>query len=267
MKKLMIAAAASIAAVSAFAAVESPNIVGYTSQDVAAGKFAMVGVQFEGVNAQPMTIGELVKGDFLAVPNNDDAFLSTANQIQHWTGSAYNKYYYLEDAWYDDGTEEGAYKLGWADGYGELTADTLAPGDAAWFKATTGACTILVAGQVYSGETEVTCTSGKFTMVANATPVPICLNDSTKVEFENLVPVANNDDQFLTTATQVQEWTGSAYNKYYYISDAWYDDGSEEGAYKEGWADGYGEFTSENIPVGRGFWVKANTGTFKITFK
>lgn len=266
MKKL-IALAAVAACGAAIAAVESPNIVGYTSQDVAAGKFAMVGVQFEGVNAQPMTIGELVKGDFLAVPNNDDAFLSTANQIQHWTGSGYDLYYFLEDAWYDDGSEDGAYKEGWADVYGELTADTLAPGDAAWFKATTGACTITVAGQVYSGETEVTCVNGKFTMVANATPVPFCLNDSEKIEFENLVAVANNNDEFLSTAAQVQEWTGSGYNLYYYISDAWYDDGSEDGAYKEGWADVYGEYTAELIPVGRGFWVKANTGTFKITFK
>ena len=98
----------------------------------------MVGVQFEGVNAQPMTIGELVKGDFLAVPNNDDAFLSTANQIQHWTGSAYNKYYYLEDAWYDDGSEDGAYKEGWADGYGEFTSEDIPVGRGFWVKANTG---------------------------------------------------------------------------------------------------------------------------------
>ena len=58
MKKLMIAAAASMAAVSAFAAVESPNIVGYNTKAVSGYKF--VGADFINCDGtEGMTLGDL----------------------------------------------------------------------------------------------------------------------------------------------------------------------------------------------------------------
>lgn len=58
---------------------------------------------------------------------------------------------------------------------------------------------------------------------------------------------------FMQTAPKLQVWTPSGYNMYYYLNDA-YDLDLDDGTTYEGWADGYGNFVTDNFPIGYGFW-------------
>ena len=141
MKKLMMAAAlaAFCGAVQADG-ITSANTVGYTSQEVKAGQFYMVGVQFADVKATdtvdlntllstPCAPGEI--GD------NEDETWGNAPMIQvlDADGTGYAFYYYISDA--DDGSDTWD-KTGWADDQGLLVTGTqVGVGQAFWVKSAT----------------------------------------------------------------------------------------------------------------------------------
>ena len=253
MKKLMFAAA--VMAAGAAMAVES-SIVGYTTQAVGANKYAMIGVQFEGISNSDgeIAINDFITGDFAATDYDDqDEFLDTATEIQVWEGSGYTHYYYLN--------AHGDYATGWCDDWGDYTEDTLLPGTAVWFWAKTGACNVTTPGQVFSeDDTEITCKEAKYTMVANFMPVELDLNNSDQVTFDGLIGTDYDDmDEFLETASEIQLWEGSGYTHYYYLN--------AHSDYATGWCDDWGDYLTDTIPVGRGFWAWAKTGTYKFCFK
>ena len=236
--------------------IESANIVGYTTQAVGDMKFAMVGVQFQGAGDAngEIAINDFIKGDFAAVDYDDfDEFLTTAPEIQVWDGGGYTFYYYLN--------AHNGYETGWCDDWGDYSDAKFAPGTAVWFRAKTGACTITTPGQVVSeDETTIVCTDKKFTMVANALPVALDLNDASQVTYNGLVAVDyDENDEFLTTAPEIQVWDGGGYTFYYYLN--------AHNGYEAGWCDDWGDLVSGAvIPVGRGFWTRARTGEFSFSF-
>ena len=69
------------------------------------------------------------------------------------------------------------------------------------------------------------------------------------------------------STSQIQVWTGSEYNIYYYFNNAWdasLNDG--QGGETTGWADGlFGAVVTTPIPVGQGFWLKATTSATTVT--
>ena len=140
MKKLMMAAAlaAFCGAVQADG-ITSANTVGYTSQEVKAGQFYMVGVQFADVSAKAdvanfnnffaTTCAPGVYGD------GSDGTVGNAPQIQvlNASGIGYTMYYYISDAYdADDNPVEGNC---WADDRGYIVSGTQIPvGQAFWVK-------------------------------------------------------------------------------------------------------------------------------------
>ena len=281
MKKLMFTAA--VAAAGGLMAIESANTVGFTTADVPKGEFGQLAVQFEKTGGGNAKVGELFQGTITGVAADFDAnwnvtseSLDAAPQIQVWTGSEYLKYYYFSNAWdqsLNDG--QGGETAAWADGlFGAVVNDTLAPGQAVWVKATTANTHIIQAGQVYDGSYEKSCPKGEFIMIANTLPTALDLNDATQIEFSGLSAVAADFDsnwnvtsESLDSAAQIQVWTGSEYQKYYYFSNAWdqsLNDG--QGGERTAWADGlFGAVPTEKIPVGQGFWVKATTSATTVT--
>ena len=281
MKKVLFTAA--VAAAGGLMAIESANTVGFTTADVPKGEFGQLAVQFEKTGGGNATVDQLFKGEITGVAADFDSNYEvtteskqSAAQIQVWTGSEYNLYYYFSNAWdptLNDG--EGGEVTAWADGnFGEVATDTLAPGQSAWVKATTANAHIVQAGQVYDGSYEKSCPKGEFIMIANTMPVALDLNDATQIEFAGLTPVAADfDSNYEVTsaskqsAAQIQVWTGSEYVLYYYFSNAWdptLNDG--EGGEVTAWADGnFGEVVTDKIPVGQGFWLKATTSATTVT--
>ena len=102
--------------------IASSNTVGYTSQEVKAGQFYMVGVQFADVDARADVANF---NNFFATTcapgeygDGNDASMNNAPQIQvlNASGIGYKKYYYISDAYdADDNPVEGNY---WADDNG-----------------------------------------------------------------------------------------------------------------------------------------------------
>ena len=145
MKKLMFGLACA-AAMIACADVESANVVGYIAKECPQGKFQIGTVPFQSC-AGDLQITKLLTGFTpVAIDWNLEEyteFQTRAAQLQIWNGSAYDLAYYVSNAWYDNGTEDGDFKAGWADGEGLLLEDYEIPaGNGFWVKAASGACTL-----------------------------------------------------------------------------------------------------------------------------
>ena len=118
------------------------NVVGYATKSTPQAKFMIGTVPFESVKGG-MKINDLLSGFTPVEIDWDDptAFYTTATQMQIWNGSTYDFAYYVSNAWFDNGTEEGDYTEGWCDGDGLLRVGYSIPvGNGFWIKATSGAC-------------------------------------------------------------------------------------------------------------------------------
>ena len=274
MKKLMFAAVA--AAAGGLMAIESANVVGYQQKTTPQAKFMIGTVPFETPDGS-MKLNSLLSG-FTPVAidwslDEYTVFRNVAAQLQIWNGSTYDMAYYVSNAWYDDGTEEGAYKEGWCDPEGLLlTSYEFIPGGAYWVKNVPDSNPLTVAGAIKSASSVDFSCPTSFMLAGNAFPVDIQLNEGTQMTSANIKPVAIDweaDDYttFRNLATQMQIWDGSKYDMAYYVSNAWYDNGTEEGAFKAGWCDPEGLLLENyTIPSGNGFWIKAASGACTLTF-
>jgi len=240
--------------------------VGYTSKEAAQGKFLIIGAQFEGVADGNMKINDLVSGVQGVDYDNENAFQTTAAQIQIPITGGYDIYYYLNDGWYQDAQGNDAYKAGWCDQYGVLVDDEFTPGVAAWFKSVPGDGTATVSGAVSEESAKtVDCPAG-FALRANTFPITVTLNTAAMTS-EDIVGVDyDSGNVFQSTAPQIQIPIPGGYEIYYYLNDGWYQDAQGNDAYKAGWCDQYGVLSSDTISAGQGFWTKGVTGTFTLKF-
>jgi len=242
MKKLMIAAAASIAAVGAFA-VESANVVGYVQRktDVGANRFTMVTMPFTGVSDDVISIQDVITPVGVEACSEADS-LTDAAQLQVWTGTDYQLYYYINDGFDDDNDD----LTGWADA-GEIVYTKYAPGTGFWFRYPKAAANYTLPGQVSDAESiSKNVYKTKFNMVGN--PYPTLLN----LKKVTTTAPAVSDADSITKGVQLQVWTGTDYQLYYYINDGFDDDYDD----LTGWADA-GEIVGEvGVDASYGMWVK-----------
>ena len=179
----------------------------------------------------------------------------------------------MSNAWFDNGTEDGDYKEGWADSDGVLRGDdfVITPGYAYWLKNVPDSNPLNIAGQVKQVEKVQVVCPDKFMLIGNPYPSSIDLNGGVDMTSLDITPVAidweGDYEAFWNSATQLQIWNGSAYDKAFYVTNAWFDNGTEDGDYKEGWADSDGLLREGYaIPVGYGLWIKATSGACTIDF-
>ena len=246
-------------------------MVGYSTKVTDQGKFIMYGTGFSNVSGS-YKINELVSG---AAPVEIDwestDWQNLAVQIQSYDefGSLV-QYFYVSNGWEDDGTEEGVYKEGWADADGVLITEVeLTPGFGFWVKSPTTDCNIVVSGAVPEvSEIDVKCVQG-FSVRAYPYPMDLALN-STKLTSDDIVPVEidweSTDWQNLATQVQAYDESGSLI-QYFYVSNAWLDDGTEDGQYVQGWCDADGVYADATVKNMTGFWVKGTSGEVTLTFK
>jgi len=204
------------------------NVVGYQTIGLNASTFKMVGVQFSDIGADTgLTLNELVTGN---IP------FGTQIQILKPSGTGYDYYTYLEEAWDDN---LGDFVTGWADGSEEIATVTLATGKAFWLKAPS-ACDVSLLGEVLGTNKPISATAKQFGMIANPYPITFTLND---ISWTGLT----YGDQ-----VQVLKPSGSGYDYYTYLEEAWDDN---LGDFVVGWADGSEEIMTTPIAVGQGFWI------------
>lgn len=233
MKKLVTAFAACMIAGLVTAAVESANIVGYSTLTLQPG-FNMIGAQFEVVGGTAAS--EIALDDFIDKSNlTAGADNLTSDCIYVFTNGDYLPTYYL----WDNG--EGGKE--WWDVSDNLPAP-IKTGDAMWYLSRAGApITATVAGQVGQAPTQVTIRAGKFSLVVNPFPVELDLTATTPVNWNTVSgPVAGADN---LTSDCIYVFKDGDYLPTYYLWD------NGEGG-KEWWD------VSDNLPVavgvGQGFW-------------
>ncbi len=245
--------------------VESSNVVGYTGKAVEAGKFYLIGAQFNktGDAAGAVDINDLISLSSTIVPGEYDTDFVGAPEIQVLSaGGGYNKYYFISDATDDDDKPLG-YNC-WADGDGYLPKedDKVAIGQGFWFKASQ-AGTLTIAGEVKAeADAVVNFPSKQFFIMANPFPKAFSLADVTTTG----VTPGEYDTDFVG-ASEIQVLSaGGGYNKYYYISDA--TDSDDKPVGYNCWADGDGYILNgvNQVEAGASFWIKGNAaGTMGFT--
>jgi hypothetical protein len=217
----------------------------------------MVGGSFAGVGAD----GFQMNGN-ITVKNVKGTDLSTtSDQLLMWDptmangAGGYRTFYY-----YDDGVDAG-----WTDAASEQYVEDAYPegfaaGSAFWFRAADGSTKdITFSGAVEEADyVEPPLSAGtQLSMVANAYPIALKLNDSSVVSFTGLVgsDLSTTSDQFLLWDPTMASGAGG-YRTFYY-----YDDGVDAG-----WTDAVSEQYVEDtyptgFPVGTAFWFKPYTAT------
>ncbi len=287
MKKLMFGMAAALA-LCGMADIESSNTVGYQTKELEAGKFAIVGIQFEGTDGST-DINKLVGGlTGVSYAEFGADFTAVAPHIQVPNAKGtYDLYYYLTDGFYIDEDDNEAEKPGWCDNNGTIAGNTAAgaavtgeliPGVAIWAKMVQATEGMNQAGQVPSENVTITAPA-TFALRANSYPVEFNLNDTAAVEFAGLTPgsYAEQGADFVKYAPHIQVPNAKGtYDLYYYLSDGFYIDEDGNECEKPGWCDNNGTIAGNEaagaavsgiVPAGVGFWTKGVSGTFTMTFK
>ncbi len=236
-------------------AVDSQNIVGYTTQAIAADTYYMIGVQFEDVGGGAITFDDLIT--MTGVSAYDDGSANCA-EILVSEGAGYLHYYYITDAW--DSSDKPLGHDAWAfDGYECTASDLQALGNGFWFKAPVAAsgAKITVKGQVLTNATAtVSFPANEYAIIANPFPVDTCFADVTTT---GVTAYEDGDDD----CAEILVSEGAGYLHYYYITDAW--DADDKPLNKDAWGfDGY-ECVGVNVPAGASFWIKSGTAG-SITF-
>ena len=223
MKKLMIAAAASIAAVSAFAAVESPNIVGYQSKELneKANSFVVQTLLPCGVTKENVTLADFLPKDGASGWDYYSDFLATLKT----NGNLDKKYGYLSPYWADKYYE--AEDVGWYD-YSVLAEDpdtieaekknsTKIPFGTGFLVSSSAAGnTLTFSGEVLQDEIAIPLNEKANTFVGNVTPVAVRLNQMTPT---NGASGWDYYSDFLATL----KTNGNLDKKYGYLSPYWAD--------------------------------------------
>ena len=242
--------------------VESANVVGYTGKTVEAGKFIMVGVQFNKTAdaSGKIDMNDLIKLSDEIKPGEFDTDFAGAPEIQVFNGTAYDKYYFISDATDDDDKPLGFNCWADLDGYQLKESDKLDLGKGFWFKSSQ-AGTVTVLGEVKAeADAVVAFPANNFAIIANPFPRAFSFAD---VPTTGVTP--GEFDADFAGASEIQVFNGTAYDKYYYISDA--TDANDEYVGYNCWADldGY-ILEGDQVDAGASFWIKANgSGTMGFT--
>ena len=254
MKKIMFTAA--VAAGLAAFGIESANTVGYTSKDVTAGKFYLIGTQFDKAGSD--SAGSIDMNDLIKLSSSikaglyDDDF-ATAPKISVLNAAGgYTSYYYISDGT-DDNDDELGYDC-WCDGGGYELDDSakLTLGKGFWFTSPDANGTITTVGQVSElASATLEFPADKFMIFCNPYPVAVALQSLTTSATPGLY-----DDDFATAPKISILNAAGGYTSYYYISDGT-DDNDDELGYNA-WCDGGGyELEGSQIDAGAAFWITA----------
>ena len=231
---------------------ESANIVGYNNTAIAGGKLSCISLQFAdvGSNGDVASIAKLTSSGLTA--GSYDTMNTDAPCIMIYDGvGGYNYYYYISDAYDSNGDEVTA----WADTNGDETDVTPMLGTGFWLNVPNGTCatgSLTQSGEVSDAATSTINIAAGLTLAGN--PYPTSMNMS-KIETKDLVP--GKYDTMNTDAPCIMIYDGvGGYEYYYYITDAYDDNGDEVTA----WANTNGDaITGEIAEAGEAFWARSAT--------
>ncbi len=242
MKKL-VTAFALCASFSAFAQVESSNIVGYNSGlSLVAGNYNMLSAPFTSVGS---TTGVKIKNMF----SDNSVFVAggssvDADTISIWENGAYSRdYIYSADA--------GNVWASVADTFTE-TEDTIPVGTGFWlYRQGNAVASLTIAGQVVTTNVNVDIVAANFNFLSNPFAAPLKIKN---MFVNNALFVAGGSS---VDADTISLWENGAYSRdYIYSADA--------GNVWASVADTFTE-TEDEVPAGQGFWVFRQGSAVTVT--
>ena len=263
MKKLMIAAVASIAAVGAFA-VESANIVGYNTVDINPG-YNMFAVNFKQMGeGQSIKIDDLFPGG----GKSDTVFTygasaAAADKIMVWDNTAgeYSTYFLYK---IKKGSSEKDYY--WVDASLSLATDVaFKNGDAFWFYKRGSAVTANVSGEVELSDVKEIDINDGYNMIGSFFPGGWTINDDT---FYTAAYWQNSGATYgasAAAADKLMVWDNSIneYSTYFLYKIK---KGSSDNDYR--WVDASLNLATGNVLTpGKGAWYYHRGSTFKLQIK
>ena len=259
MKKLMFAAVA-VLGLSAFAAIESSNVVGYQSIAANAKRYTMMAPTFIAVGSEAgctlanlKVVGyepaELVDEEWEGGCTGGDFVI---NFLQN-TGVAEASYYWIDDGETGPGWFASAGGAAIPGGAGSVSVPA---GFSVWTKGT--GLALQTSGAVNKNDVEFTTNAKRYTALGNGTPVQLTLNDLTVTGYDAAELVDEEWEGGCTGGDFVVNFlqnTGVAEASYYWIDDGetgpgWF--ASAGGAAIPGGA------SSVQVPAGKGMWVKGS---------
>lgn len=279
--------------------------------------YRLMGVPWATVSEGPQTITSLIKlsaeptygirWDLADPALIENDLLAHAPQIQFRNASGgYDVYFWVRDAWLNDGSNEGmgADIPGWCNTEG-LWADpsnpgvalstckgVLTPGVGAWFYDPLNDSVVpTMSGAIQTANITRDCPID-YSIRALTVPQDVNVNDATKIVFSGVQPytikweladpaLIENDLLANAPQIQVQRLNSSIYDCYFYVDNAWLNDGSNEGmgADVTGWCNAEGLWADPSNPglavseykgtifAGSAMWTRGIKSAFTVEFK
>lgn len=258
MKKLMFGMAAALALCGM--AIESSNIVGYTTKAVKGDMYYLVSAPFlsVGSTSQEVSIEKVFNVEGIPAVAYDDKDDSGAElMFRDPDTGVYTSYFYISDALDEDDNEVTA----WADADEGIALSgnaLLKLGRGFWLHtpATVDAtATITVAGEVSEVEEFTVPFAAGYQILSNPFPIG---TDLSKVVTTGLTAVTYDEKDDSGAELMVRDFVTGVYTSYFYISDALDEDDNEVTAWAD--ADEGMVVTGEVIPAGASFWMNSSTG-------
>ena len=246
MKKL-IAFAAVAACGAAFAAVESANIVGYsTVSGIGASQYVALGTIFENVAGGNIAVKDVVTGNLVGAGS-----IGNADQIWRWNTatSAWTKYFYYSSRGVTQWRKSGETAE---------TTDTIPTGETFFFLRAGGAAdaTLTLAGGVkdLTGTSSFTVSASQLAFASNPWPIAINIKDFSNYYTSGSAVGAGS----IGNADQIWLWntSSSAWTKYFYYSSRGTTQWRKSGESAE---------TTDTIPAGVGFFFQRAGGAADAT--
>ena len=280
-------------------------------------QYRLMGVPWATVSEGPQTITSLIKlsaeptyevkwelGSMTAIEND---LLAHAPQIQFRNASGdYDVYFWVTNGWLDDGSNGGmgADIAGWCNNEGSWADPSnpavalsnfkgvLLPGVGAWFYDPLDDSVVpTMSGAIQTANITRDCPID-YSIRALTVPQDVNVNDSTKIVFAGVQPYTvkwelgsmtaiENDLLANAPQIQVQRLNSSQYDCYFYVDNAWLDDGSNDGAGADivGWCNNEGSWAVPTNPAvklseckgtifaGSAMWTRGVKSAFTVEFK
>lgn len=233
MKKL-VTALALCASFSAFAQVESANIVGYTTVPTLAGTYTMIGGQFEGVGGGGMPV-QSIKGSFVGGTG-----LVDSDNLLVWSNGSYKSYFF--------GNWAGAYGAEydnlwyWGGDDANPSTDVIMPGQGLWFLSRSGSAgTATFSGQVKVNNTNLSVLANTYTLFSNPYPTEVAINSA------SFAVTGATGGTGLVDSDNLLVWANGSYKSYFFGN----------------WAGAYGA-EYDNLWYWGGDDANPTTDTFKV---
>lgn len=253
------------------AEVVSSNIVGYNKVTLSAG-LNLLASQFVLVGGEQPTINDAVVV-MSGQSGYDDESFDPTTELRVWTGGGYDTFGWTGNLLTDSpnmasemGVNDDSLNNKWLTDSYEEAEEPLNTSLGYWLKAGS-AGTVTFSGEVPSSDTVTVQVSAGLNLVSYPWPMDVDLKNI------QMNGQSGYDDESFDPTTELRVWTGGGYDTYGWTGNLLVDSpnmasemGVSDNSLDNLWLNDAYEVPDEPLPIGKGFWIKAEKAG-SVTFK